>query len=65
MSVVGKSVGIHSLNSAAALLACAEIKIVEPNDPQYDIVAAFPETNNFERWECSQHKQLMGKVHVL
>ena len=49
MSVAGKSVGVHSLNSATSLLACAEVKIVELNDPQYDIVAAFPETNNFER----------------
>ena len=51
-SVVGRSIGLHRsalLDPDALLFSCAEIKLVELNDVQFDIVVAFPDTLNFER----------------
>ena len=46
--VVGRPLGVYS-SSDLSLLGCAEIEIVKPSDPQYDVIVAFPEDSNFER----------------
>ena len=53
--VVGRPLGVYS-SSDLSLLGCAEIEIVKPSDPQYDVIVAFPEDSNFERWEGGERK---------
>ena len=51
-AVVGRSIGLHRsalLDPNAVLFSCAEIKSVELNDAQFDVLVAFPETPNFDR----------------
>ena len=50
-AVIGQSLGVYS-STDSSLLGCAEIEIVKPSDPQYDVIVAFPEDSkaNFERW---------------
>ena len=50
--VVGRSIGLHRsalLDPNAVLFSCAEVKLVQTNEPQLDVVLAFPESADFER----------------
>ena len=50
--VVGRSIGLHRsaiLDPNAVLFSCAAIELVQVNDPQFDVVMAFPESADFER----------------
>ena len=50
-SVVGRSIRLYASGSSTQPLACAEIELVKANDPaDTDIIVAFPETNDFERY---------------
>lgn len=51
-TVIGRSIGLQkpaSIDPMTPLFACAKIKLVKPNDPQRDVLVAFPESSDFDR----------------
>lgn len=51
-TVAGRSIGLHRssiLDPNAVLFSCAAIELVEVNDPEFDVIMAFPESADFER----------------
>ena len=50
-SVVGQSIRVYASGLPMQPLACAEVELVKANDPaDTDVIVAFPETNDFERY---------------
>ena len=51
-TVAGRSIGLHRssiLDPNAVLFSCAAIELVQVNDPEFDVIMAFPESTDFER----------------
>ncbi len=54
--VAGRSIGLHRssiLDPNAVLFSCAAIDLVQVNEPQFDVIMAFPESADFERQDLS------------
>lgn len=67
--IVGRSIGLHRsaiLDPNAVLFSCAAIELVQVNEPQFDVIVAFPESADFERIAFTQdllrRSPLVGKI---